>query len=173
METIQMLGNLGEFAGAIAVVATLIYLTIQVRHSREAMEENSRLAKAAVLSTTFEHMSQFGRHIIDNAEVARLWREGCAGRELNEDDRTRFSALGQELVYGAASAFDHAVAAGSEDVVQVLPVVFARRVHAEPGLRAIWDEIRQGWGTEAARSDFDGAVAAALDTLARQQEAQQ
>ena len=45
METIQMLGNLGEFVGAFAVVATLIYLTIQVRHSREAMEESSRLAQ--------------------------------------------------------------------------------------------------------------------------------
>ena len=45
METIQILGNLGEFVGAFAVVATLIYLTIQVRHSRDAMQENSRLAR--------------------------------------------------------------------------------------------------------------------------------
>ncbi len=34
METIQMLGSLGEFLGSIAVLATLIYLTIQVRHAR-------------------------------------------------------------------------------------------------------------------------------------------
>ncbi len=173
METIQMLGSLGEFVGAIAVVATLIYLTIQVRHSREAMEETSRLAKAAVLSTTFERFSRFGGHIIDNAEVARLWREGCAGRELDEDDRTRFNALGQEFIYGAAAAFDHAIAAGSEDVVEVLPAVFARSVHGEPGLRAIWEEIRLGWGTKAARSNFDGAVDAALDSLTRGPEAQQ
>jgi hypothetical protein len=42
METIQMLGSLGEFVGAIGVVATLVYLTIQVRHSKEAMEANTR-----------------------------------------------------------------------------------------------------------------------------------
>jgi hypothetical protein len=30
--TAQLLGNLGEFVGAIAVVATLVYLAIQVRH---------------------------------------------------------------------------------------------------------------------------------------------
>ncbi len=71
-----------------------------------------------------------------------------------------------------ASAFDHAVAAGAEDVVQVLPAVFARRVQFEPGVRAIWEELRQGWGTEAARSNFDGAVNAALDTLTGQPEAQ-
>ena len=34
METIQMLGSLGEFLGSIAVLATLVYLTIQVRHAR-------------------------------------------------------------------------------------------------------------------------------------------
>jgi hypothetical protein len=42
METIQMLGSLGEFVGAIAVVATLVYLAIQVRHSKEAMEANTQ-----------------------------------------------------------------------------------------------------------------------------------
>ena len=30
----QLLGNYGEFIGSIAVLATLIYLTVQVRHSR-------------------------------------------------------------------------------------------------------------------------------------------
>ena len=70
MEAIQILGNLGEFVGALAVVATLIYLTIQVRNSRDAMEENSRLTRAAVIGTTFDHISQFRRHIIDNADVA-------------------------------------------------------------------------------------------------------
>ena len=95
METLQMLGNLGEFVGAFAVVATLIYLTIQVRHSRDAMQENARLARAAVVSTTFEHMSRFRHHIIDNADVARIWREGCAAQELDEDDRTRFDQLAQ------------------------------------------------------------------------------
>ena len=34
----QLLGNYGEFVGAVAVVITLIYLAIQVRHSKEATE---------------------------------------------------------------------------------------------------------------------------------------
>ena len=33
METSQLLGNMGEFVGAIAVVATLLYLAIQLRNS--------------------------------------------------------------------------------------------------------------------------------------------
>jgi len=38
----QLLGNYGEFLGAIAVVVTLIYLAIQVRHSKEATEANTK-----------------------------------------------------------------------------------------------------------------------------------
>ena len=41
----QLLGNFGEFVGAIAVVVTLAYLAVQVRHSKEATEANTRLAE--------------------------------------------------------------------------------------------------------------------------------
>ncbi|MEJ2089416.1 MAG: hypothetical protein P8Y69_13285 [Gammaproteobacteria bacterium] len=42
MEMSQLLGNLGEFVGALAVVATLFYLAVQVRLSRQATEANSQ-----------------------------------------------------------------------------------------------------------------------------------
>lgn len=42
MNTAQLLGNIGEFVGAIAVVVTLIYLAAQVRHGREATDANTR-----------------------------------------------------------------------------------------------------------------------------------
>ena len=172
METIQMLGSLGEFVGAFAVVATLIYLTIQVRHSRDAMEENSRLAQGAVLATTFEHLSRFRHHIIDNADVARIWREGCNAGELNEDDRTRFNSLREELVFGLNSVWGQAVAARNEDLVKAMPRVLATRVHANPGIRGYWDEIRKEL-TAGGRSGFVEAVDADLATLTPQQEVQQ
>ena len=40
------LGALGEFVGAIAVVATLVYLAVQIRQNTRAMEETKRLALA-------------------------------------------------------------------------------------------------------------------------------
>jgi hypothetical protein len=53
METAQLLGNFGEFVGAFAVVATLLFLAVQVKHSKEsvdantkALEESRRLAQA-------------------------------------------------------------------------------------------------------------------------------
>ncbi len=39
--TAQLLGNLGEFFGAIAVLVTLLYLGMQIRQNREAIEIDS------------------------------------------------------------------------------------------------------------------------------------
>jgi hypothetical protein len=43
-ELSQILGNFGEFVGAIAVVATLFYLAVQVRHSKKSVDANTRSA---------------------------------------------------------------------------------------------------------------------------------
>lgn len=45
--TVQLLGSIGELVGAIAVVATLFYLSVQVRHSKEAVQANTRSLEAS------------------------------------------------------------------------------------------------------------------------------
>ena len=42
IEITAVRGNLGEFVGAIAVVVTLFYVGLQVKHSKEATEANTR-----------------------------------------------------------------------------------------------------------------------------------
>jgi hypothetical protein len=133
------------------------------------MEENSRLAQAAVIGTTFCHLSQFSRHIIDNADVARIWREGCGAQELSEDDRTRFDQLAHVFVLGLNSVFGQAEAARNEDYATAMPSIFARRVQLEPGLRIFWEAFRKERKTDG-NSSFVEAVDIALDTLATQQE---
>ena len=41
LETFQILGNLGEIIGAIGVVASLIYLAIQIRQNTARLEQSS------------------------------------------------------------------------------------------------------------------------------------
>ena len=43
MDTAQLLGNFGEFAGAIAVVVTLVFLTLQIRQSTQANKSTFQL----------------------------------------------------------------------------------------------------------------------------------
>ena len=44
--TIQDLGAIGELISAIAVVATLFYLAVQVRHGKESIDANSELLRS-------------------------------------------------------------------------------------------------------------------------------
>ena len=44
--TLAELGALGEFVGAIAVIATLVYLAVQIRQNTRAMEDGKKLALA-------------------------------------------------------------------------------------------------------------------------------
>ena len=48
IEITAVLGNLGEFIGSIAVLATLIYLAVQVKYSRDLLEENRKIALSQV-----------------------------------------------------------------------------------------------------------------------------
>ena len=166
LEFSQLLGNYGEFVGAIAIVVTLMFLAVQVRHSWKAMEENSRLVRAAVFETTFTRFSLFRRHIIDSADVARIWREGCADHDLNEDDHTRFEHLGEEFIYGLNASFSQAIAAGNELLSRVLPPVLAASVCNDPGMRTMWEHHR----SNLTASGFAGAVNTAVDGLTAQRQ---
>ena len=50
----QLLGNYGEFIGAIAVVATLVYLAVQVRHSKESLEANTAALAGQIRQAAME-----------------------------------------------------------------------------------------------------------------------
>jgi len=45
--SVQDLGSIGELVAAIVTVITLIYLAVQVRHSRALLEENRKLSLSA------------------------------------------------------------------------------------------------------------------------------
>ncbi len=105
METIQMLGSLGEFVGAIAVVATLVYLAIQVRHSKEAtdantrsLDESRRLEMAHAYQARADSAAQAYRQMADSEYLAPIRQKlGDA------PDRTDLTSLSpQELTRWAA-----------------------------------------------------------------------
>lgn len=84
---LQALGNIGEFVGAIGVIASLLYLAIQVRQAqRVARAENVREVQAG-----------FGRlftMLAQDPELARIYRTGCeAPGQLDRIERQRFEHL--------------------------------------------------------------------------------
>ena len=97
----QLLGNIGEFVGAIAVVVTLAYLAVQVRHSKEATEANTRLAeeshRLALAENQIARVNLIERQMRDlssSPDLAEIFvkydREGI--RALSPVERRRFAS---------------------------------------------------------------------------------
>ena len=79
----QLLGNYGEFVGAIAVVVTLIYLTAQIRQNNELLRSESRQTLVANDLTSLTAN-------LENTDVfAKLVSEG----ELSAEDQLRLSFM--------------------------------------------------------------------------------
>ena len=79
MSVAQLLGNFGEFVGAIAVVATLFYLARQVRHSKEsvdantqALEESRKIQMAATYQARVQNMSENARLMSSSADLSEI-----------------------------------------------------------------------------------------------------
>ena len=76
IETAQLLGDFGEFFGAIAVVATLGYLAVQIRQNTRSTYVSRHLAAA-------QQLTHLHDQIMGNKELADLVAR-CRNTELAE-----------------------------------------------------------------------------------------
>ena len=80
----EMLGNYGEFVGAIAVVATLAYLAMQIRQNTRAMQSSAELEAA-------RHWSEQNIRAALDPDITRIADVGNRDASaLNDDERRRY-----------------------------------------------------------------------------------
>jgi len=120
-----MLGSLGEFVGAIAVVLTLIYLAIQVRHgsalleaNNAAMDESARLARAAAVDRYSDAVSRWRGRVIENEGVALLWHKALRGDEMDELSQLRLDNLLIDWMNTYRANFHRAKTVGDEGLAR-------------------------------------------------------
>jgi hypothetical protein len=94
---LEALGNMGDFVGGIAVIATLVYLAIQVR-------QNTRLLGANTLAAASSAMLSFNHLLGSDPAAARVFQVGLEDfRSLPEDERRQFL----NLLRAAFTAHEH------------------------------------------------------------------
>ncbi len=79
LEISQLLGNYGEFVGAIAIVVTLIYLAVQIRQNTASSQAASRDSMARL---TYD----FTMRIASDDSMASLFRRGQNDPNSLDDD---------------------------------------------------------------------------------------
>ncbi len=70
--TLQDLGNVGEFLGAVAVLVSLIYLALQIR-------QNTTTVRAGTSAAISESLARLLEVVGSDPRTARLWIRGLGG----------------------------------------------------------------------------------------------
>ena len=132
---LDALGNLGEFVGGLAVVVTLIYLAIQVRHNTAALRVASRQEIASGLRTH--------NRLFMEPSVCRAYAKGLRGHpDMPFDERSLFMTLltDHALFFEGAFAL-HESGQLEGETYQTYLTFFACQI-ATPGGAGWWAEGR-------------------------------
>ena len=74
--TIQDLGSIGEFVGAIGVIVTLVYLAYQIRQNTVQLEQSILAAKAAAINASNLALRQTRQSIFEFADMSEIFLRG-------------------------------------------------------------------------------------------------
>jgi hypothetical protein len=84
--TISELGSLGEFASALAVIASLIYVGIQIK-------QNTNTARISTMQAHVDVWNDIVGNFCQSPELASIWRRGITDMSaLNEVESVQFFA---------------------------------------------------------------------------------
>jgi len=92
--TMQDWGALGDMVGGIAVVASLIYLAIQIRQNTQQIAQSMEAAKLGALERSIESANRIRELMILHTDVADLFLRGLRDYDgLAGAERFRFDLL--------------------------------------------------------------------------------
>ena len=151
--TLEDLGNIGEFVGAIGVVASLIYLAFQIRQSTSQMKHNTRALEVAAFDTSIQQGFAVRRLILSSDALTEIWLQGCVEYpNLDQRSRARFNLIAESVFY-ATQGLHARVEAGamhSELLETQLPVI--ARLLSQPGLGRWWERNQGMYGPSFIRA---------------------
>lgn len=97
--TLTELGSLGEFISGLAVVVTLVYLAIQIRH-------NTRAVRSSMHQDMIESTLRIAESLSDNSDLGRIVLKADQDYEsLTSEERVRFEAYGERIFGNFESVF--------------------------------------------------------------------
>jgi len=152
--TLEQLGNLGDFVAALATVATLAYLAVQIRASANATRAASHYDARTALNQLNVVMAQ-------DPEWARIWRVAAADwANLSEADHNKFILMMLSMFH-VFDTIHYTANAGVTDLGLLRhhePSIEALLAHA--GVRAWWAENPYAYSPEF-RAYIEGFIAKA------------
>lgn len=94
----ETIGSISELVGAIAVLATLIYLAMQIRQNAQSIDRQTEIARAQILQDRADSIIQMSILATSTPENIRLFTrflgtKGTGPNELTPEENARASLL--------------------------------------------------------------------------------
>jgi len=122
-------GAIAEGIGAVAVVASLVYLARQIRQNSSLVEQTAAATRAQAAVTSAGHGADSFRWLAGDAELTRIWFTGTTpAGALQEDEGRRFDLLLMAQLIEVDANY-----------------ALARSGLLDPEIWAIWDRILDRW----------------------------
>ena len=142
---IMELGAIGELVGGVAVIASLVYVGLQVRQSASVQRLTAQYAAGAAIQASADGWSVF-RRMIAQESVGGVWAKARNDEELSAEEMVRLRAVVQELAYSAAATIENWRLTGSEGLARGIPAIVAVELEGSETMRRAWatmsDELR-------------------------------
>jgi hypothetical protein len=135
----QILGSYGEFVGAIAVVATLAFLAVQVRHSRDALTASMAQRRADALNQFSQSISEWQMTVFGDAELSDLVLRGRADEVLGPAEAERFLEVAGQFFVRNRSVYASAIASGNSGQANMTVIGTVFNIANYPGMKRVWD----------------------------------
>ena len=149
LDTAQLLGNFGEFAGAIAVVVTLIYLASQIRFS-------NRLARAEAFRTPMSDLNSMNAQYMQVSEFRQAFPYVYNGASRTDLDREQQFVIDSYMV-SITNIFEQLHREVGEGIISshVLADNSIIPLFESPYYRSSWHLYKRAYGSSFV-NDFEG-----------------
>ena len=137
---LEDLGNLGDFLGGIAVIATLLYVAIQIRQNTRQITQNSETMRLSFENEIRRELNTFRLAIAGDETLSSIWSRGLAGVELDTAERERFDLLLTNVIAMLTSQF-HAHQSDLYDLGRRIP--YFSTIAATPGFQRFWERVAE------------------------------
>ena len=146
----EAIGAVGQVVGALAVIATIVYLAFQVR-------QNTQSIRASALNNSISTVCDSRRAITETTETANIWNRGLKNHaDLNEDELLRFRAAMQNAMWALWNTYAQSKLAGLSEGVWDAQKPLLRRILSTQGGSWFWSTYQQ---------EFESSFVAEIDRI--------
>lgn len=156
--SLEQASYLGQIVGAVAVIASLLFVGVQLRQNTQAVRASTSQAHAAVYHGIIAS-------IVDSGEFAGIWRRGLAdSASLDPDERVRFVSFVSTLFRFYESSLVQWSRGQLDREHWDTVAQQAISLRGQPGI-AEWWRLRRGWHSKRFQDWFETLVPTRVDAL--------